>query len=135
MEVGMAYSDKYELGDRVWYETEDGNRYLMVIKELGSSSLALYPLRDTRLMLKDTSESTYNYIGFDKVSPATAATDKNLFLGRQVAEAAIKRAVNSTEQKGYSLSSEQKNLMSQAIVQGFLEMREKIDPLERHGLL
>ena len=107
----------------------------MVVKELKNSALALYPLSDTRLMLRDTSESKYNYIGFDKVRPAASATDKNLFLGRQVAEAAIKRAVNSTEQKGYSLSSEQKNLMSQAIVQGFLEMREKIDPLERHGLI
>jgi len=104
----MAYGENYELGDKVWYETDDGNRYLMVVKDIHSDGdLDLYPYYDTKLLLKDKSESKFRYIFSSKVSLATVVTTGNMMKASKVAEVAIKRAVSITEAKGHSLSSAQ----------------------------
>ncbi|MAT99653.1 MAG: hypothetical protein CL608_21130 [Anaerolineaceae bacterium] len=129
----MAYSDKYELGDKVWYETDDGNRYLMVIKQVREDSVDLFPHDATSSLLKDESESKFRYIYDSNIRPATAATEGNLMMARKVAEVAIERAISKTEAKGQSLSHAQKKLVSQAIVQGFLEMKQQYGHLEKDG--
>ena len=120
----MGYQDKFNLGDKVWHEAEDGNRYLMVVKEISSSgnTVALYPFNDTSMLLEDKSESKFSYI-----------YPSNLTKARRVAENAVNRAVQAAEQKGHALSYPQKNLISQAIIQGYLEMKQDFESLEQSG--
>lgn len=46
----MGSQDTFNLGDKVWYEAEDGNRYLMVVKEIssGGNTVSLYPFAANR---------------------------------------------------------------------------------------
>ena len=131
----MGYQDKFNLGDKVWHEAEDGNRYLMVVKEISSSgnTVALYPFNDTSMLLEDKSESKFSYIYPSKIAPATVVKNGNLTKARRVAENAVNRAVQAAEQKGHALSYPQKNLISQAIIQGYLEMKQDFESLEQSG--
>jgi len=131
----MSYSDKnYALGDKVWYEAENGNRHLMVVKNIrNADNIDLYPHKATSSLLENKSESKFIFISKFNISPAKAVTDGNLVKAQKVAEIALKRAVAITEAKGHTLSYAQKNFISEAIVQGFLEMKEQFADLEASG--
>ncbi len=131
----MGFQDTFNLGDKVWYEAEDGNRYLMVVKEItsGGNTVSLYPFDDTSMLLKDKSESKFTFIYKSNIRPATVVKEGNLTKAKRVAENAVNRAVQAAEQKGHALSYPQKNLISQAIIQGYLEMKQDFESLEESG--
>lgn len=131
----MGSQDTFNLGDKVWYEAEDGNRYLMVVKEIssGGNTVSLYPFDSTSMLLKDESESKYTFIYKSNVRPATVVKEGNLTKAKRVAEHAVNRAVRAAEQKGHALSYPQKNFISQAIIHGYLEMKQDFELLEQSG--
>lgn len=130
----MGSQDTFNLGDKVWYEAEDGNRYLMVVKATrDNDKIDLYPHDATSSLLKDKSESRFTFIHKSYVQPATAATEGTLMQARKVAEFAMKMAAGITEAKGVSLSHAQTKLVNEAIVQGFLEMKQDFSGLEASG--
>ncbi|MCC6607215.1 MAG: hypothetical protein IT327_28665 [Anaerolineae bacterium] len=131
----MGSQDTFNLGDKVWYEAEDGNRYLMVVKEIssGGNTVSLYPFDSTSMLLKDESESKYTFIYKSNVRPATVVKEGNLTKAKRVAEHAVNRAVRAAEQKGHALSYPQKNFISQAIIHGYLEMKQDFELLEESG--
>ncbi len=125
--------EKFELGDKVWYEANEGKRYLMVVKQIHSDSYDLFPHDDTRLLLEDASESKFRFVYSSDIRAATTITEGNRMMAKKVAEIAIKRAQSIAETKGHALSYAQKNFVSQAIVQGFLEMKQEYGNLEKSG--
>lgn len=131
----MGYSgNKYALGDKVWYKAENGNRYLMIVKAIRNNDRTdLYPHNATSSLLEDKSESKFRFIHENDVSPATAVTEGNLILAGKVAKIAMNRADIITEAKGHTLSYAQKKLVSEAIIQGFLEMKQEFSNLEKSG--
>lgn len=131
----MTFSKQFELGDKVWYETANGGRYLMVIKDIcDDSTVDLYPHNATSSLLEDAG-AKFRYIYKSDLTPATAVTEVNLMKAKKVAEIALKQAEKITEAKGQAMTHAQKKFVSEAIIQGFLEMKQQFAVLEKSGLL
>lgn len=120
--------DKINLGDRVWFEANDGEKYLMVVKSIDNSGLftSLYPLRDTEFLLKGVTEAQFDLIGMTQLKLAENATDINLAYAHRLAERGIKTAMMISEKANEPLSGKQKNLLKQAIIHAYMQEKDHI---------
>ncbi len=120
--------DKINLGDRVWFEANDGEKYLMVVKSIDSYGVftSLYPLWDTRFLTNDVSEAESSLIGMTQLKLAKNATDTNLYYANLFAERCLKTTQLITERKNAPLNGKQNNLLKQVIIQAYLQEKDRV---------